>query len=161
MAKPSEARKPVQKRPLHDHEIEMIRLIAAGYTNAQLATEFGVSTETIRSRLFVVHRLIGTNSADGSDGTARVRMVVWAYDNRIVRPAGVREQPKPKEPLPQERIPAELAAPMIRLAISILSDEPRGDLKRWARRVMDAAGLHMPGALGRPAAVAEDEREAA
>jgi DNA-binding CsgD family transcriptional regulator len=149
------ARKPVKKRPLHDHEIEMIRLIAAGYTNTQLAAEFDASTETIRSRIYVVHRLIGTNSADGSDGAARVRMVAWAYDNRIVRPAGEPELPKPTVPLPQERIPAELAAPMIRLAISILSDEPRGDLKQWARRVMDAARLRVPGALGRPTAVAE------
>lgn len=147
--------KPIKQRPLHDYELEMIRLVASGYTNAQLAVEFDISVETIRSRMHVVHQLIG--SASGTDDNmARVRMVIWAYDHDLVQPVGVAPQPAPKEALPQERIPAELAAPMIRLSISILGDEPRGDLKVWARRVMDAARLKMPKPLGGPTSVAQE-----
>jgi hypothetical protein len=151
--------KPIKQRPLHDHETEMIRLVAAGYTNAQLAVAFDISVETIRSRMHVVHQLIGTASGNDSDNVARVRMVIWAYDHGVVRPAGQAVSPTPAEPLPQERIPAELAAPMIRLSISILGDEPRGDLKRWARRVLDAARLQVPGARGRPVAETGDAGE--
>lgn len=136
-------------RPLHDHEIELIRMVATGFTNAEIAVEFGVAVETIRTRLHVAHRLIGSASESPSENLARTRMVIWAYDHGIVRPAGQRE------PLPQDRVPADLAAPMIRLSISILADESRGDLKAWAKRVMDAAGLRMPTTLGRPVAVAE------
>lgn len=147
----------IQTRPLHDHETEMIRLVAAGYTNAQLAVAFDISVETIRSRMHVVHQLIGTASGNDSDNVARVRMVIWAYDHGVVRPAGA--LPKPAEVLPQERVPAELAAPMIRLSISILGDEPRGDLKRWARRVLEAARLQVPGVRGRPVAEADGAGE--
>lgn len=155
--------KPIKPRPLHDHKIEIIRLVACGYTNAQLAVEFDVPVETIRARMHTVHQLIGSASADGSDNASRIRMVIWAYDNRIVRPKGARAlvPVEKREPLPQERVPAELAAPMIRLSIAILSDEPRGDLKAWARRVMEAARLTMPKAMGRPTSSADAERAAA
>lgn len=151
--------KPIQQRKLHDYEYDLIRLVACGYTNAQLAVETDVAVETVRSRLHVIHQLIGFASG-GDNAMARVRMAIWAYDHGLVKPAGLKLTATPAEVLPQERIPAELAAPMIRLSIAILSDEPRGELKRWARRVMEAARLTMPKAMGRPTADTQ-EAEAA
>jgi DNA-binding CsgD family transcriptional regulator len=148
-------------RDLTAHEIELVRMVARGLSNVQIATEWGgIKPETVRSRLHTVYHVTGVSGHD-SDPLVRVRLAIWAYEHGLVKPAGVKAAPVPKGSLPQERMPAELAAPMIRLAISILSDEPRGDLKRWARRVMDAARLHMPGALGRPSAVADTGDEAA
>lgn len=144
-------------RKLHDYETEMIRMVASGATNAEIAVATGTAVETVRSRLHVVHRLIGSASEIPSENMARVRMVIWAYDHGIVRPARSKPARPPKDVLPQDRIRADLAAPMIRLSISILADESRGDLKVWAKRVMDAAGLRMPTTLGRPVAVAEAE----
>jgi len=148
-------------RPLTPHEIELVRMVARGLSNTQIADEWGgIRPETVRSRLHTVYYLTGTGSETIGDSLARLRLVVWAYDHEIVKPACVKPKPAPKEVLPQERIRAELAAPMIRLAISILSDEPRGDLKHWARRVMDAARLKMPAAIGQSRSETPEARAA-
>lgn len=140
-------------RGLTAHEIELVRMVAQGLSNVQIAEQWnGIKPETVRSRLHTVYHVTGVSGHD-SDPLVRVRLAIWAYENGIVKPAG---PAKRREVLPQERIPADLAAPMIRLSISILSDEPRGDLKHWARRVMDAARLRMPSAQGRPTSVAAE-----
>jgi hypothetical protein len=148
-------------RELTGHEIELVRMVARGLSNVQIAAEWGgIKPETVRSRLHTVYHVTGVSGHD-SDPLVRVRLAIWAYEHGIVKPAGARPVKTGQAPLPQERVPVELAAPMIRLSISILSDEPRGDLKHWARRVMDAAQLRMPGALGRPTAVTDADGQAA
>lgn len=155
--------KPIKQRPLHDYEYETIRMVASGATNSQVAVAFDVSVETVRSRMHVIHQLIGTATGDSNDNVARTRMVIWAYDHDLVQPVGVKPPPPPRETPPAERIPAELAAPMIRLSLDILADQPRGDLRRWAARVVEAAGLKAVAGVrrGRPVAVADDEQAAA
>jgi len=148
-------------RELTAHEIELVRMVAQGLSNVQIAERWGgIKPETVRSRLHTVYHVTGVSGHD-SDPLVRVRLAIWAYENGVVRPASTKPPKGSRGPLPQELIPAELAAPMIRLSISILSDEPRGDLKHWARRVMDAARLRMPSTLGRPESTAGRDEQAA
>ena len=156
--------KPIKPRALTGHEIEFIRLVAQGLSNMEIAEQFDIRPETVRSRLHAVYQLTGVTRGE-TDPLVRVRLAIWAFDNGIVHPAGVKAPPPPKATLPQERIPAELAAPMIRLSLDLLADQPRGDCKRWARRVVDAAGLALPAEVRRERAsvgsVAADEAKAA
>lgn len=140
--------KQIKPRPLTDHETELVRMVGQGMSNTQIAEVFGVRKETIRSRLHTVYKLTGVSSHE-TDPLIRVRLAIWAFDHGIVTPAAAAKPEAPRETLPEERLGAEFAAPMIRLALDLLADKPRRDYKQWARRVVDAAGLRGPAAVPR------------
>lgn len=80
---------PKKRRPLTGQEIEIVRLVAQGYTNEQIAKAVGMNSTTLQNRIYILHCLLGTSAAGaGSAGMARVRMTIWAYENGIVKPRG-------------------------------------------------------------------------
>lgn len=155
---------PKKPSDLTKTEVGIIRLVARGKSNSQIADLFGVTTDQFSHRLSRLHQAIGTTAAKGEDGNAlpRVRMTAYAYEHGIVKPSGGRSSGDGEA---LETVPAELAAAMVQLALSILADKPRGDLRWWARQVVTAARVNAPGGArrGRPVAVpdgADDEQAA-
>jgi DNA-binding CsgD family transcriptional regulator len=140
-------------RELTDHEIELVRMVAQGMSNAQIGQQFDLRPETVRSRLHTVYHLTGVSTTD-SDPLVRVRLAIWAFDHGIVKPAcAAKSQPKAAGLMPET----------IQLALDIMADRPRGDLRRWAAKVLDAAGVKPPWSQrrGRPVLVPADADEQA
>ncbi len=80
---------PKKRRPLTSHEIKIVRLVAQGYTNEQIAKTLGMNPTTLQNRIYILHCLLGTSIAGpGTAGMARVGMTIWAYENGIVKPRG-------------------------------------------------------------------------
>ena len=86
--------KPVKPRALTDHEIELVRLVAQGLSNMEIAEQFDIRPETVRSRLHAVYQLTGVTRGE-TDPLVRVRLAIWAFDTGIVHPAGTESSARP------------------------------------------------------------------
>ncbi len=64
---------------LSPRELEILRLLASGFSNAELAAHFFVSEATVKTHLTHVFRKLGVRD--------RVQAVIAAYDVGLVRPA--------------------------------------------------------------------------
>ena len=71
---PASARKPA--RPLSDREIEVVRAIARGRTNQEIAAELFISLSTVKSHLSGIQTKLGVRN--------RLEIAAWAWENRIV-----------------------------------------------------------------------------
>ncbi|QNP69042.1 response regulator transcription factor [Streptomyces roseirectus] len=65
--------------PLTDRELEVVRLVALGRTNAEIATELFVSLSTVKTHLSSVQVKLGTRN--------RVEIAAWAWQHGQVNPA--------------------------------------------------------------------------
>jgi len=153
-----------RKRPLNDTDRELIRLVALGHSNGEIADILGITPKALMNRMETAHRLIGTYSGpDRNDGPLpRVRMVIWAYENGLMT-ARTPKAPEPGQPAPgaHPTLPAELAIPLLALCQSILDNRPRGDLRKYARQALTAARRLAQKNARRPPADAEHERQVA
>lgn len=68
------AGKPV--RPLSERETEVVRAIARGRTNQEIAAELFISLSTVKSHLSGIQTKLGVRN--------RVEIAAWAWENRIV-----------------------------------------------------------------------------
>ena len=109
-------------------EIDIIRMIARGYSNADIAKATGAPEQTVKSRIAKLHKLLGTAAPAGEHSVlGRVRLVIWAYEHGL---ADV-----------QPSIPPDFQAAFIGFCRSVVNDQPRGDLRKWAERGLRAAGV--------------------
>jgi two-component system, NarL family, response regulator NreC len=70
---PAKKREPESLSP---REIEVLRLIAKGYTNSQIAAEFGLSVRTVESHRANLMGKLGLQN--------RVELVRWAMDQKLL-----------------------------------------------------------------------------
>jgi DNA-binding NarL/FixJ family response regulator len=66
--------------PLSAREIEVVKAIAAGRTNQEIAAELFISLSTVKSHLASVQSKLGARN--------RVGIAAWAWENRLMDPAG-------------------------------------------------------------------------
>jgi DNA-binding NarL/FixJ family response regulator len=64
-------------RPLSDREIEVVRAIARGRTNHEIAAELFISLSTVKSHVSGIQTKLGVRN--------RVEIAAWAWENRIVQ----------------------------------------------------------------------------
>jgi DNA-binding NarL/FixJ family response regulator len=64
--------------PLTERELEVVRLVALGRTNAEIATELFVSLSTVKTHLSSVQVKLGTRN--------RVEIAAWAWQHGQVNP---------------------------------------------------------------------------
>lgn len=120
-------------RALTDDDRALIRLVAGGRSNTEIAGELGIPAYTLRSRVKALHGLLGTGVGPGGNSAiSRVRMTRWAYENGLMN--GVARTVEPGD------VPVELAAELLDLCQAIVADRPRGDLRVLARRALRIAG---------------------
>jgi DNA-binding NarL/FixJ family response regulator len=78
LAKPQAApRQPAEA--LTERELEVVRLVARGRTNEEIAGELFVSLSTVKTHLGSVHRKLGARN--------RVEVAAWAWESGIVASA--------------------------------------------------------------------------
>jgi DNA-binding NarL/FixJ family response regulator len=77
---PPGARAPAELAQLTDRELEVLKLVAQGHSNAQLAATLFLSEATVKTH--VTHILAKLNLRD------RVQAVVLAYESGLVQPGG-------------------------------------------------------------------------
>jgi len=65
--------------PLSDREIEVIRVIATGRTNQEIAAELFISISTVKSHLASVQMKLGLRN--------RVEIAAWAWETGLMGPA--------------------------------------------------------------------------
>jgi DNA-binding NarL/FixJ family response regulator len=63
-------------RPLSHREIEVVRAIARGRTNSEIAAELFISLSTVKSHLSGIQAKLGVRN--------RVEIAVWAWQNRLM-----------------------------------------------------------------------------
>jgi DNA-binding NarL/FixJ family response regulator len=63
-------------RPLSEREIEVVRAIAGGRTNQEIAAELFISLSTVKSHLSGIQAKLGVRN--------RVEIAAWAWENHIV-----------------------------------------------------------------------------
>ncbi|MFG1927025.1 response regulator [Cryptosporangium sp. NPDC048952] len=68
------ARKPA--RPLSERELEVVRAIARGHTNREVAAELFISLSTVKSHVSGIQTKLGLRN--------RVEVAAWAWENRVV-----------------------------------------------------------------------------
>ena len=74
LAEPVAAGQPA--RPLSEREVEVVRAIARGRTNAEIAAALFISLSTVKSHLAGIQAKLGVRN--------RVEIAAWAWANRIV-----------------------------------------------------------------------------
>ncbi len=72
------ARQPPLPNPLSDREDQVLRLLAEGRSNGEIARHLYLGTETVKTHVARLLAKIGARD--------RVQAVVWAYENGVVRP---------------------------------------------------------------------------
>ncbi|MEU8347499.1 response regulator transcription factor [Spirillospora sp. NPDC048832] len=65
--------------PLSDRELEVVRALARGRTNQEIAAELFISLSTVKSHLSGIQTKLGVRN--------RVGIVTWAWENRLVDPS--------------------------------------------------------------------------
>ena len=73
------AESPPEDGPPHgltERQLEVLRLLASGYTNSQIAAELGVSERTVESHRVHIQRKV--------DRQSRADLVAYARDRRLV-----------------------------------------------------------------------------
>jgi DNA-binding NarL/FixJ family response regulator len=65
-----------QSSPLSGREIEVVRAIARGRTNQEIASELFISISTVKSHVSGIQTKLGVRN--------RVQIAAWAWGNRIV-----------------------------------------------------------------------------
>ncbi|MER5334457.1 response regulator transcription factor [Micromonospora sp. NPDC002717] len=63
-------------RPLSERETEVVRAIAAGRTNQEIAAQLFISLSTVKSHVSGIQTKLGVRN--------RVEIAAWAWENRIV-----------------------------------------------------------------------------
>jgi DNA-binding NarL/FixJ family response regulator len=73
----TEVHKGPTARPLSERELEVVRAIARGRTNAEIAAELFISLSTVKSHVSGIQTKLGVRN--------RVGIAAWAWENRVVR----------------------------------------------------------------------------
>lgn len=116
---------------LKQYEIDTLRLVARGLSNNAIARAQNVAVDTVKSRIHKLHKLLGTMTAPSEgDVLGRVLLVVWAYEHGLVEG--------------QPSVSPAFRDACIGIWRSILNDEPRGDLKQWAKEGLRTVGVDQP-----------------
>ncbi|HUR07187.1 MAG TPA: response regulator transcription factor [Nonomuraea sp.] len=63
-------------QPLSEREVEVVRAVARGRTNQEIAAELFISLSTVKGHISVILAKLGMRN--------RVEIVAWAWENRIV-----------------------------------------------------------------------------
>jgi DNA-binding NarL/FixJ family response regulator len=66
-------------RPLSEREIEVVRAIARGLTNQEIAAELFITLSTVKSHVSGIQTKLGARN--------RVGIAAWAWENRVVKTA--------------------------------------------------------------------------
>ncbi|GAA1589419.1 response regulator transcription factor [Actinomadura kijaniata] len=66
------------RTPLSDRELEVVRAVARGRTNQQIAAELFISLSTVKGHVSGIQAKLGTRN--------RVQIAAWAWENRLVEP---------------------------------------------------------------------------
>jgi DNA-binding NarL/FixJ family response regulator len=64
------------RRPLSDRELEVVRAIARGLTNQEIAAALFISLSTVKSHVSGIQAKLGARN--------RVAIAAWAWENRVV-----------------------------------------------------------------------------
>lgn len=76
---------PKNPRNLTASEVGLVRLVAHGHTDQEIAGFLGVKISTVRSRINVIYHLLGIKvGGDGTAGFTRLHLVIYAYESGIV-----------------------------------------------------------------------------
>lgn len=115
--------RPKYERDLTDAEIDIVRMIAQGRTDGQIALILGLKIGTLRSRINAIyHRLgipVGPGRPGSTAGLTRLLLAVWAYENGIVVP----KASAPRDPELTVRAFAVCRALVYRRPIPLVRDE--------------------------------------
>jgi DNA-binding NarL/FixJ family response regulator len=65
------------KRPLSERELDVVRAVARGRTNQEIAAELFITLSTVKTHVSGVQAKLGVRN--------RVGIAAWAWENRIVR----------------------------------------------------------------------------
>ncbi|WP_433356513.1 response regulator [Microtetraspora malaysiensis] len=72
------ARSAAPDRPLSDREIEVVRAIARGRTNQEIAAELFISLSTVKSHVAAIQAKLTVRN--------RVEIAAWAWEHRLIGP---------------------------------------------------------------------------
>ncbi len=72
------SRRPIVEHTLSGRELEVLRLIARGYTNEQIADELIIAIGTVKNHVTNIYRKL-------PNVRTRSEAVTWAWENRIVQ----------------------------------------------------------------------------
>jgi NarL family two-component system response regulator LiaR len=72
---------PVQDAPLSERELEVAELIAAGYSNKQMASELGISHNTIARHVAnIMRKMEAGNRTEAVLNAIRQRLIPFSWD---------------------------------------------------------------------------------